>query len=103
MDRELAERLKEYKESLSEEEVKELVKATKELEAYQEEESSQEQLEKIPVLSRADISREIAPVFNDEIDADGVKVIHHNVETNGYGSESLRVELCVMGGELLSD
>ena len=101
MDRELAERLKEYKESLSEEEVKELVKATKELEAYQEEESSQEQLEKIPVLSRADISREIAPVFNDEIDADGVKVIHHNVETNGIGYVSLMFDLSGIEEELL--
>ncbi len=101
MDRELAKRLKEYKESLSEEEVKELVKATKELEAYQEEESSQEQLEKIPVLSRADISREIAPVFNDEIDADGVKVIHHNVETNGIGYVSLMFDLSGIEEELL--
>lgn len=101
MDRELAERLKEYKESLSEEEVKELVKATKELEAYQEEESSQEQLEKIPVLRRADISREIAPVFNDEIDADGVKVIHHNVETNGIGYVSLMFDLSGIEEELL--
>ena len=39
---------------------------TKELEAYQEEESAPEDLEKIPVLKREDISRDIAPVYNDE-------------------------------------
>ena len=58
MDKELAERLKAYKESLSPEEVDALVSATKELEAYQEEESAPEDLAKIPVLRREDITRE---------------------------------------------
>lgn len=78
-----------------------LVQATKELEAYQEEESSQEDLAKIPVLKRKDISRETAPVFNDEIDADGVKVVHHNVETNGIGYVTLMFDLSGIEEELL--
>ena len=41
--------------------------------AYLEEESPKEDLEKIPVLSREDISREIAPVHNEEKPADGIK------------------------------
>lgn len=101
MDRELAERLKAYKESLSGEEIEALVQATKELEEYQEEESSQEDLAKIPVLKREDISREIAPVFNDEMDADGVKVVHHNVETNGIGYATLMFDLSGIEEELL--
>lgn len=101
MDRELAAHLKAYKESLSPEEVQALVQATKELEAYQEEESSQEDLAKIPVLKRKDISRETAPVFNDEIDADGVKVVHHNVETNGIGYVTLMFDLSGIEEELL--
>ena len=101
MDRELAAHLKAYKESLSPEEVQALVQATKELEAYQEEESSQEDLAKIPVLKREDISRETAPVFNDEIDADGVKVVHHNVETNGIGYVTLMFDLSGIEEELL--
>lgn len=101
MDRELAERLKTYKESLSQEEVQALVKATKELEEYQEAESSQEDLEKIPVLKREDISREIAPIFNNEMDADGVKVVHHNVETNGIGYATLMFDLSGIEEELL--
>lgn len=40
MDRELAEKLQAYKESLSEEEIEKLVQDTKNLEAYQEEESA---------------------------------------------------------------
>ena len=101
MDRELAGKLKAYKESLTEEEIQELVRSTKELEAYQEEESSQEDLAKIPVLKREDISRDPAPVFNKELDADGVKVVHHDVETNGIGYVSLMFDLSGIEEELL--
>ena len=64
MDKELADKLQAYKDSLSKEEIDALVKATKELEEYQEEESAPEDLAKIPVLGREDISREIAPIYN---------------------------------------
>ena len=93
MDKELADRLKAYKESLSAEEVEALVQATEELEAYQEEESAPEDLAKIPVLRREDISRETAPVYNTEMDAGGVKMVHHNVETNGIGYATLMFDL----------
>lgn len=93
MDRELADKLEAYKQSLSFEEREALVKATAELEAYQEEESSPEDLAKIPVLKREDISREIAPVYNTEMDVDGVKMVHHNVETNGIGYVTLMFDL----------
>ena len=52
MDKELADKLQAYKASLSKEEIDALVKATKELEEYQEEESAPEDLAKIPVLGR---------------------------------------------------
>ena len=93
MDRELADKLEACKQSLSLEEREALVKATAELEAYQEEESSPEDLAKIPVLKREDISREIAPVYNTEMDVDGVKMVHHNVETNGIGYVTLMFDL----------
>ena len=93
MDRELAEKLQSYKDSLSPEEVQKLVQDTKELEAYQEEESAPEDLEKIPVLKREDISREIAPIYNDEKEVGGVKMVHHNVETNGIGYVTLMFDL----------
>ena len=93
MDKELADKLKAYKESLSTEEVEALVSATAELEAYQEEESAPEDLAKIPVLRREDISRETAPIYNTEMDVDGVKTVHHNVETNGIGYVTLMFDL----------
>lgn len=93
MDKELAEKLKAYKENLSSEEVDALIRATAELEAYQEEESSPEDLAKIPVLKREDITRETAPICNTEMDVAGVKMVHHNVETNGIGYVTLMFDL----------
>lgn len=93
MDKELAQKLRAYKDSLSSEEIGKLVRETKELEAYQEEESSPEDLAKIPVLKREDISREIAPVYNEEKDLDGVRMVHHDVETNGIGYVTLMFDL----------
>ena len=93
MDKELADKLQAYKDSLSKEEIDALVKATKELEEYQEEESAPEDLAKIPVLGREDISREIAPIYNKELETSGVKLVHHEVETNGIGYTALLFDL----------
>lgn len=93
MDKELADKLQAYKDSLSKEEIDALVKATKELEEYQEEESAPEDLAKIPVLGREDISREIAPIYNKELETGGVKLVHHEVETNGIGYTALLFDL----------
>ena len=93
MDKELADKLQTYKDSLSKEEIDALVKATKELEEYQEEESAPEDLAKIPVLGREDISREIAPIYNKELETSGVKLVHHEVETNGIGYTALLFDL----------
>ena len=85
LDKELSDKLLEYKATLSEEEIDNLVKRTKDLKAYQESEDALEDIEKIPVLDRSDISREIAPFFNEEMDVEGVKLVHHDVDTNGIG------------------
>ena len=99
MDKELEEKLAAYKAGLSEEELNRLVAATKELEAYQEEESAPEDLAKIPVLRREDISPEIAPVYNTEMEIDSVKTIYHNVETNGIGYVTLLFDLSAVKEE----
>ncbi|MGF7142951.1 hypothetical protein HNQ56_001373 [Anaerotaenia torta] len=79
---ELKKRLAQYKATLSREELQRLVRETKELAEFQERPSTKEELEAIPLLSRADISREIEPLFNEERTVGQVKVIHHNVHTN---------------------
>lgn len=75
--------LRKYKDSLNEAEQKELVQSTKELKAYQDEPSPQEELEKIPMLKREDIRRESAPFVNEEMQVDGTTVLHQKVFTGG--------------------
>lgn len=106
MDRELQEKLDAYKAGLSKEEVEKLVADTKELKEYQEAEERQEDLERIPVLAREDISREVAPVYNEEkkiVTESGkeIPLIYHPVETNGIGYLSLFFSLADVKEEML--
>ncbi len=101
MDRELDEKLQEYKAGLSEEEVEKLAEDTAELIAYQESEDAKEDMEKIPVLRREDISREIAPICNEERECSGIPMVYHNVETNGIGYVTLMFDLSKVPEEKL--
>ena len=85
METELEEALQAYKMSLSKEEQERLVERTKALEAYQSEPDAEEDLERIPILKREDISGEIAPIINEELTIAGVPVVFHEIETNGIG------------------
>lgn len=93
MDRELDEKLQTYKAGLSPDEVEKLARDTAELIVYQESEDAREDMEKIPVLGREDISREIAPICNEERVCGGIPMVYHNVETNGIGYVTLLFEL----------
>lgn len=101
MDTKLKEKLQTYKESLSKEELHKLVEKTTKLEAYQEEPSAPEDIEKIPMLERADISTEIAPIYNEEMTLAGVPVVFHEIETNGIGYLELLFDLSGIPEELL--
>ena len=79
---ETAQKLKAYKDSLSEEAVEQLIADTKALKKYQETPTPKEILEKIPMLKREDIGKKVQPFYNDEREIAGVKTIHHNIETN---------------------
>ena len=93
MDRELDEKLQTYKAGLSPDEVEKLARDTAELIVYQESEDAREDMEKIPVLGREDISREIAPICNEEGVCGGIPMVYHNVETNGIGYVTLLFDL----------
>ena len=101
LDKELAQQLQAYKDSLSEEEIQSIIEATAQLEAYQEEEELPENMEKIPVLCREDIGREIAPIYNEEIHMAGIPVIYHEIETNGIGYIDLLFDMSEIPEELL--
>ena len=101
MDAELAEKLQVYKNSLSEKEVQKLVERTKALEAYQSEPESEEALEKIPVLKREDISRDIEPIINEEMNLSGVPVVFHEIGTNGIGYLDVLFDISGVSEEML--
>ncbi len=84
-DQVLAKKLAAYKASLSAGEIEGLVRATRELKEYQEEPSSQEDLEKIPMLGREDISREGEKLEYQVKEEDGVRVVHGQMFTAGIG------------------
>ena len=79
----LAKKLAAYKASLSKEECEKLVAFTHHLREYQEEESAQEELEKIPVLKLEEIDKNIRPFKNEELFIENTKVIYHDYHTNG--------------------
>ena len=101
MDAELDAKLQEYKASLGDEEIREMVSRTKKLEEYQSEPESKEALERIPVLNREDISREIDPIFNEEMNLAGVPVVFHEIETNGIGYVDVMFDLSGVSAEEL--
>lgn len=82
-EKELADKLAAYKKSLSKEKMKALIEDTKHLKQYQEEPSPKEDLEKIPMLKRTDMRKEVLPMSNIVKEIAGVKTIWHDVETNG--------------------
>ena len=77
------EKLKKYKDTLSRTEIKQVIKDAKELKEYQDEPSPQEELEKIPMLKREDIRREVEPLANEVLDVDGTTVLWQNIPTSG--------------------
>ena len=79
----LAKELSDYKASLSDEEIKKLIEDTEHLKKYQEEPSSDEDLRKLPMLTRADMKKNAIPFSNIEDELLDVKVVRHDIESNG--------------------
>ncbi len=78
----LREKLALYKETLTADERKLIVDNTKHLKQYQDEPSTQAELETIPMLKREDIGKESQPLYIDKRKASGVDVIFSNLFTN---------------------
>ncbi len=82
-DQELYRQLEAYKASLTEEELHTLMEQTRKLRAFQETPSTQEELEKIPMLSREDIGKEARRFSNQRLSWGEIPVLHHDLFTNG--------------------
>ena len=79
---EIKEKLKKYKESLSEEEINQLIDNTKELRKYQEIESTPKELEKIPLLSIEDIDKKPEKLPLVERNENNIPILFHPMFTN---------------------
>ncbi|MGL5259861.1 MAG: insulinase family protein [Lachnospiraceae bacterium] len=99
-EKELAEKLEEYKASLSKVELEKIVKETKELEAYQEEENTEEEKACIPVLNREDIKKEAEPYIFEEHFVNQNLCLYHNVYTNGIAYTKFLFDVSKVSEEL---
>ncbi len=100
-DEELRDRLQKYKESLSEEEIKKIVQETKELREYQDTPDDPEDLAKIPLLTLADMRKEADRFIYELRDAEGTKVLFHDVFTNGIAYINFVFDMSSVDAELL--
>ena len=84
-EKELTTKLKAYKDTLSDEEVQKIIDKTEALLQYQEEESSQEALDSIPLLTREDMKKEAEEYHNNKLFVQDTLLLHHNLFTSGIG------------------
>lgn len=89
----LAEKLAEYKESLSAKECQEIVDFTHHLRQYQEEPSSPEDMDKLPALTRQDIKKEGEKLSIRENYVDDTLLLCHDIDTNGIAYFSLMFDV----------
>lgn len=97
----IKEELAAYKAGLSKEEIQNIIRETKILKQYQETPSTREEIEAIPMLTREDIGHKPLPVYNEEKDIEGVRVIHHDIFTNEIAYLRLMFDLKGIPTELL--
>lgn len=81
----LREKLKAYKETLSQSELEQLVEDTKALKKYQETPSTKEELATIPLLTKNDIDDHSPEISNIEEEVEGIKIVKHDFDTRGIG------------------
>ena len=76
-------KMEQVKAHLSKNELENIMQKKKELVLFQEAEDAKELIETIPLLKRSDINKNIIPLKNEIEDVDGIKHIHHVLDTNG--------------------
>ena len=79
----LKEELRNKKTAMSKEDIQKLIQQTKLLKQHQQEPSTKEQLECLPMLTRADLKREARKLDLEEKKISDITVLHHNVFTSG--------------------
>ncbi len=80
--KELNEKMLRLRENMTQDEIKECVRVTNELIAYQNRRDDILDVKKLPELKLSDISAKINPIHTEEVKKDGYHLIYHNVSTN---------------------
>ena len=108
-DEALRKKLKEYKDSLSEEQLEQLILDNRALKEYQEREDSKEDKAKLPMLTISDIGKEAKAYINEELTVADTKVVAHPLFTNGitylnfcFDMRNLPLELLPVSSILVS-
>jgi len=90
-----------YKNNLSDKQILGIVDNTINLKTYQEEPSQKEDLDKIPLLKREDITEKVQAFINEEKEIQGVKVIHHSIHTNAIAYIRFLFDISYIPQELI--
>lgn len=101
-DEELRNKLAAVKEKMTMEEKQALAAKTRALKEYQETPSTQEELDTIPVLRRADLSDKVEPFYNTELSLNGTTVVRHDIFTNGIAYFNLSFDITDIPFEMMS-
>ena len=101
LDAKLADRLAAYKQTLSKEEIEALIADTAALHRYQEEPSTKEELESIPLLQISDIDRKARKYIRTEGRIGEIPLLSHDIFTNGIGYLSLHFNVTGIDEKLL--
>lgn len=100
-DQALERKLQEKKNRLSEKELEQMADNTKALLLYQAEPSTEEELKKIPLLKIEDIKTEPEPFYNQEKEINGVRILHHEISSNGIAYFNLTFQADALPLELV--
>ncbi len=96
-----AERLKKFKDSLSEKEIEELIKETAALKKYQDEPSTEEELKTIPMLKIEDLEKKAEGFDNELIREGNTDYLFHDIFTNGISYLNFEFELKKLPKDLI--
>lgn len=98
----LNDKMRQLKESMTSEEIKEYVRITEELFAYQNKVDDIEDVKKLPELKLKDISTKIEPIDTNVVENNGYKIIYHEVNTNKIAYMRAYFDLNVLNIEELA-
>ncbi len=100
-DEELRQKLEAYKNSLSKDEINDIVRETKELKEYQDREDDPDDLKKIPLLTLDDMKKEAEQFIYELREAEGQKILFHDIFTNGIMYLNFVFDLQCIDAELI--